>query len=65
MKTKIFVAIENGTYTEHEVDFAYLVGVFNVAGIDGLQKEIGRLKALGKEPHDIIIAARINNTPKG
>jgi antirestriction protein ArdC len=45
-------------YSEREIDFAYLAGVFNVSGIDGLQKEIERLKELGKNPHDIIIAAR-------
>jgi len=41
------------TYSEREVDFAYLTGVFNVSGIDGLQKEIERLKGIGKNPHDI------------
>ena len=41
-------------FSEHEIDFAYLCGVFNVSGIDGLHKEIQRLKELGKEPHDII-----------
>ncbi|HHT99010.1 MAG TPA: hypothetical protein GXZ79_02885 [Acholeplasma sp.] len=45
-------------YSEREIDFAYLVGVFNVSGIDGLQKEIERLKELDKNPHDITIAAR-------
>ena len=28
------------------IDFAYFCGVFNVTGIDGLQKEIKRLKNL-------------------
>jgi hypothetical protein len=45
-------------YSEREIDFAYLAGVFNVSGIDGLHKEIERLKGIGKNPHDIIIAAR-------
>lgn len=45
-------------YSEHEVDLAYLAGVLNVSGIDGLQKEIERLKGLGKKPHDIIIEGR-------
>lgn len=45
-------------YSEREIDLAYLTGVFNVSGIDGLQKEIERLKGLGKNPHDIIIAAQ-------
>lgn len=38
----------------NKVDFAYFCGVFNVSGIDGLQKEIDRLKAIGKEPHDFL-----------
>ena len=42
---------------EHQVDFAYLTGVFNVSGIDGLHKEIQRLRKLGVAPHDIIITA--------
>ena len=41
-------------YSEREVDFAYLAGVFNVSGIDGLHEEIQRLKRLGIEPHDIL-----------
>ena len=45
-------------FSEREVDFAYLCGVFNSSGIDGLHKEIQRLKELGKEPHDIIEACR-------
>ena len=45
-------------FSEREVDFAYLCGVFNVSGIDGLHKEIQRLKELGKEPHNIIEACR-------
>jgi hypothetical protein len=45
-------------FSEHEIDFAYFCGVFNTSGIDGLHKEIQRLKELGKEPHDIIKACR-------
>ena len=45
-------------FSEREVDFAYLCGVFNTSGIDGLHNEIQRLKELGKEPHDIIEACR-------
>ena len=45
-------------FSEREVDFAYLCGVFNTSGIDGLHSEIQRLKELGKEPHDIIEACR-------
>lgn len=45
-------------FSEHEIDFAYLCGVFNVSGIDGLHNEIQRLMELGKEPHNIIEACR-------
>lgn len=45
-------------FSERDVDFAYLCGVFNTSGIDGLHTEIQRLKELGKEPHDIIEACR-------
>ena len=45
-------------FSKREVDFAYLCGVFNTSGIDGLHNEIQRLKELGKEPHDIIEACR-------
>ena len=45
-------------FSEREVDFAYLCGVFNTSGIDGLHTEIQRLKELSKEPHDIIEACR-------
>ena len=41
-------------YSENDIDFSYLCGVFNCSGIDGLHKEIQRLKELGKNPHDII-----------
>ena len=44
---------ETPKYSEKEVDFAYLAGVFNTSGIDGLHEEIQRLKRLGIEPHDI------------
>ena len=49
-------------YTESDIDLAYLAGVFNASGIDGLYNEIQRLKSLGKNPHDIIIEGR--NQPK-
>jgi hypothetical protein len=39
--------------TKRYIDLAYLTGVFNVSGIDGLQKELTRLKDIGKNPHDI------------
>jgi len=39
-------------YTERHIDLAYLTGVFNVVGIDGLHKEIERLKNIDKNPYD-------------
>ncbi len=39
--------------TKQQIDLAYLTGVFNVVGIDGLHKELERLKEIGKKPHDI------------
>jgi hypothetical protein len=48
-------------YSEREIDLAYLMGVFNVSGIDGLQKEIERLKGIDKSPHDIFTAERRYN----
>lgn len=45
-------------FSEHDVDFAYLCGVFNSSGIDGLHKETQRLISIGKNPHDIIDACR-------
>lgn len=39
--------------TKRHIDLAYLTGVFNVVGIDGLQKELTRLKKIGKNPHDL------------
>lgn len=38
---------------KNRVDLAYLTGVFNVVGIDGLHREIARLKKIGKKPHEI------------
>lgn len=39
--------------TKQYIDLAYLTGVFNVSGVDGLQQELTRLKEIGKNPHDI------------
>lgn len=50
---KTHKTMPNYYYTEHEIDFAYLAGVLNVSGIDGLHNEIQRLKSIGKHPHDI------------
>lgn len=59
--SQLIVLFEKNTslgYSEHELDFAYLAGVFNTSGIDGLHNEIIRLKELGKDPHDIILSLR-------
>ena len=55
---RLFAVSGSLRFSEREVDFAYLCGVFNTSGIDGLHKEIQRLKELDKEPHDIIEACR-------
>lgn len=47
-------------YTKNDVDFAYLTGVFNASGMDGLHSEIQRLKGLGKNPHEIIDSVKNN-----
>ena len=39
--------------TKQYIDLAYIIGVFNVSGFDGLNKELTRLKEIGKKPHDI------------
>lgn len=41
-------------YSKRDVDFAYLIAVINTSGIDGLLKEIQRLKGLGKNPSDVL-----------
>jgi len=41
-------------FTTNDIDGAYLLGVFNVSGLDGLGKEIKRLKKLEVMPHMII-----------
>ena len=45
-------------YSEREIDFAYLAGVFNVSGLDGLEQEIKRLKSLDLKPHECILKFR-------
>ena len=45
-------------YTKRDLDFAYLMAVCNVSGMEGLQKEIDRLKKLGVEPSDIVDLAK-------
>ena len=41
-------------FSERDVDFAYLCGVFNVSGIDGLHKEIQRLAITANSPLNAI-----------
>jgi hypothetical protein len=46
--------VESGApalFTANDIDGAYLLGVFNVVGLDGLSKEIKRIKKLGMYPH--------------
>ena len=38
---------------EQELDFAYLMGVFNTSGIDGLSNECKRLIELDRHPHEM------------
>jgi len=47
-------------FSKNDVDGAYLLGVFNVVGIDGLQKEIERLKQLKVNPYQIIDSIHSN-----
>jgi len=51
MKTKDVSKI---TFSANDVDGAYLLGVFNSVGIDGLSEEIKRIKKLGILPHQLI-----------
>lgn len=37
-------------FTVDQINLAYLIGVLNVSGMDGLHKELQRLKDIGKEP---------------
>jgi hypothetical protein len=40
-------------YSANDIDGAYLIGVFNSSGIDGLDKELKRIKEMGILPHQI------------
>ena len=42
------------TFSANDIDGAYLLGVFNSVGIDGLSEEIKRIKKLGMLPHQFI-----------
>jgi hypothetical protein len=49
---------EEEYFTKNEVDFIYCIGVMNTSGMGGLHKELQRLKEIGKDPSDIILALR-------
>ena len=49
------------TFTANDIDGAYLLGVFNSVGLDGLGEEIKRLKTLKVLPHHIIMACKNKN----
>lgn len=52
------ISTNNNLYDEEDVrdiaDLSYIIGVYNVVGIDGLNKELERLKTLNITPYDII-----------
>lgn len=48
-------------FTANDIDLAYLVGVFNVSGIDGLHKEIERLRELNMTPSQMISKLKSGN----
>ena len=45
-------------FTANDVGGAYLLGVFNVSGIDGLQKEITRIKESGLNPNEFLTISK-------
>ena len=45
--------IDIDKYSENKIDLAYFTGVFNTSGIDGLSKEMKRLRDLGVSPHNL------------
>jgi len=45
-------------YTANQVDLAYLTGVFNVSGMDGLYNELKRLKEIEVKPHQLFNRAK-------
>lgn len=38
----------------NDVDCAYIMGSFNTGGIDGLNKELKRLKDMNLKPHEVV-----------
>lgn len=59
------VKLQTNKFSDRDIDFVYLIAVFNVSGIDGLHNEIQRLKKLGKEPHqmfqDLLESNKVEN----
>ena len=45
-------------WSDNDIDAAYLMGCINVGGIDGLSKELERLKEMGTNPHDAVRSIR-------
>jgi len=41
-------------FTANDVDGAYLLGIFNSSGMDGLAKELQRLKKFGMNPSTML-----------
>jgi hypothetical protein len=39
---------------EKQIDISYMIGIFNTSGVDGLSKELIRLKGAGKNPHNVL-----------
>ncbi len=54
VKNDVVLADVKHRFSANDVDRAYLLGVFNVSGIDGLQNELNRLKQLEINPNQII-----------
>ena len=50
------IAVVSGSlhFTANDVDGAYLLGVFNTTGLDGLAKELARLKELKMNPSTML-----------
>ncbi len=59
----IDVKPEVGKFSANDIDGAYLLGIFNVSGIDGLSKEIERIKEIGIMPH--ITISMLKNAENG
>lgn len=45
---------EESGWSDNDIDFAYLMGIFNTGGIDVLSDELNRLKGLNSKPSKFI-----------